>query len=62
MGLRVKDRRESECLLLTSKIELALNTATLAHAKAGRILWGALLRKKERNLIMEESKIWPSVN
>ena len=40
MGLRVKERGESECLLVMNKIELALLVATLAHAKAGRLPHG----------------------
>ena len=46
MGLRVKDRRKSESLLVTSKIGLALVIATLAHVKTSRILRGAYYEKR----------------
>ena len=55
MGLRVKDRRKSESLLVTSKIGLALVIATLAHVKTGRILRGAYY-EKEWNFLMGDSK------
>lgn len=40
MELRVKERGESERLLVMSRIELALLVAISAHAKAGRLPHG----------------------
>ena len=40
MGLRVKERGKSECLLVMSRIGLALIIATLVHVKTGRLPHG----------------------